>query len=99
MSVAGSDIQLNDDRTQQFEQAAQAGKKVQEQGGESKEGEGLTKEEKELATRLASLIEGANNQLVPVCKMIRRVCYSLAFLFTRSHTSLTAYRSNGCSQR
>jgi len=37
----------------------------------TKDGE-LTEEEKKLAERLSSLIEGANNQLVPICKMIRR---------------------------
>jgi hypothetical protein len=67
------------DNTQQHRDFSQGQQDAQNQpkGEEAEAGkkpEGLTKEEKELANRLSSLIEKANNQVVPVVRMIRKVC-------------------------
>lgn len=58
----------------QFENASDAGSQAQPQSeGKDTRSKEEIKKDNELAERLSAIIEEANNKVIPICKMIRKV--------------------------
>lgn len=57
-------------------------------------------QDEELAERLSSIIEDANSKVVPICKMIRKVCrlFVLSWCSPLTISILPAHRSYGGSE-